>query len=180
MRILYWIMSLESTLVLSIYYVTVTLVQIRGSMKRVVERLNVLVHGDRLHQARTVDIVYRERMERDVGFQSIQISEPKVTRTGKYRPTQNVADPTPNAPLLKRVVKHPFALECGYFKRSDLPRVQIKPREKIVFPKFVKEQLQKQTKIRTIRPMELHIKAKSPFIPSVDTWLDESTSTGVQ
>jgi|GEM_PF-5154551 len=153
-------------------------------MRRVVERLNILVHGDRLHQSRTIDIVYRERMEREVGFQSIDIPEPKVTRTGKYRPTRNVADPTPNAPLLKRVVQHPFALERGYFKRSDLPRVKIKPREKIVFPKFVKEQLQKQTKIRTIRPMELHIQAKSPFIPSVDTWLSRSfsgsTSTGVQ
>lgn len=152
-------------------------------MRRVVERLNILVHGDRLHESRTVDIVYRERMERDIGFQSIQIPEPKVTRTGKYRPISNVADPTPNAPLLKRVVQHPFALERGYFKRSDLPRVKIQPREKIVFPKFIKEQLQKQTKIRTIRPMELHIQAKSPFIPSVDTWLSSpssgSKSTGV-
>ena len=40
-------------------------------MRRVVERLNIAVHGDRLHKARTVEIVYKERMEREVGFQSV-------------------------------------------------------------------------------------------------------------
>ena len=103
-------------------------------MRRVVERLNIAVHGDRLHKARTVEIVYRERMEREIGFQTVDIPEPKQSRTGKYRASQNTVDPSPNAPLLKRVVQHPYALEQGYFKRANLPRVKIQPREKIVFP----------------------------------------------
>ena len=110
-------------------------------MRRVVERLNIAVHGDRLHKARTVEIVYRERMEREIGFQTVDIPEPKQSRTGKYRASQNTVDPSPNAPLLKRVVQHPYALEKGYFKRANLPRVKIQPREKIVFPQS--EKLQK-------------------------------------
>ena len=146
---------------------------IRGIMRRVVERLNIAVHGDRLHKARTVEIVYRERMEREVGFQTVEIPEPKQTRTGKYRASQNTVDASPNAPLLKRVVQNPFSLEKGYFKRADLPRVKIQPREKIVFPQFVREQLQKDTKVRTIRPMEMHFRAESPTIPTVERWLQE-------
>ena len=146
-------------------------------MRRVVERLNIAVHGDRLHKARTVEIVYRERMEREIGFQAIEIPEPKQTRTGKYRASQNTVDPSPNAPLLKRVVQHPYALEQGYFKRANLPRVKIQPREKIVFPQFVREQLQKETKIRTIRPMEMHFRAESPARPTVEHWLLQESST---
>ena len=146
-------------------------------MRRVVERLNIAVHGDRLHKARTVDIVYRERLEREIGFKAVDIPEPKQTRTGKYRPSQNTVEPSPNAPLLKRVVQYPFALEKGYFKRANLPRVQIQPREKIVFPQFVREQLQKETKIRTIRPMEMHFRAASPIIPTVEDWLFQESST---
>jgi len=148
-------------------------------MRRVVERLNIAVHGDRLHKARTVEIVYKERMEREVGFQSIEIPEPKQTRTGKYRASQNTADPSPNAPLLKRVVQHPYALERGYFKRADLPRMKIQPREKIVFPQFVREQLQKETKIRTIRPMEMHFRAQTPAIPTVDSWLQAASRPSI-
>ena len=150
---------------------------IRGIMRRVVERLNIVVHGDRLHKARTVEIVYRERMERDIGFQTVEVPEPKQTRTGKYRASQNTIDASPNAPLLKRVVQSPFSLEKGYFKRADLPRVKIQPREKIVFPQFVREQLQKETKIRTIRPMEMHFRAASPTIPTVENWLLQESST---
>ncbi len=146
-------------------------------MRRVVERLNIAVHGDRLHKARTVEIVYRERMERDIGFQTVEIPEPKQTRTGKYRASQNTVDASPNAPLLKRVVQNPFSLEKGYFKRADLPRVKIQPREKIVFPQFVREQLQKETKVRTIRPMEMHFRAKSPTIPTVERWLNQEVNT---
>ena len=140
-------------------------------MRRVVERLNIAVHGDRLHKARTVEIVYKERMEREVGFQSVEIPEPKLTRTGKYRASQNTVEASPNAPLLKRVVQNPFSLEKGYFKRANLPRIKIQPREKIVFPNFVREQLQKETNILTILPMEMHFRAESPTIPSVDSWL---------
>ena len=143
-------------------------------MRRVLDRLDVLIHGDRLHQLRTVDIVYRERMEREVGFQTVDIPEPKVTRTGKYRESRNTVEAAPNAPLLKRIVQHPFSLERAYFKRANIPRVKIEPRAKIVFPQFVKEQLQKETKIRTIRPMEMHIQAKSPTIPTVESWLTQT------
>ena len=87
-------------------------------------------------------------------------------------------DPSPNAPLLKRVVQHPYALEQGYFKRANLPRVKIQPREKIVFPQFVREQLQKETKIRTIRPMEMHHHPEIPVIPSVDAWLQSNKRKG--
>ena len=146
-------------------------------MRRVVERLNIAVHGDRLHKARTVEIVYRERMERDIGFQTVEIPEPKQTRTGKYRASQSIVDPSPNAPLLKRVVQNPFSLEKGSFKRADLPRVKIQPREKIVFPQFVREQLQKETKVRTIRPMEMHFRAKAPTIPTVEGWLLQEVNT---
>ena len=70
-------------------------------MRRVVERLNIAVHGDRLHKARTVEIVYRERMEREIGFQTVDIPEPKQTRTGKYRASQNTVDPESQCATVK-------------------------------------------------------------------------------
>ena len=143
-------------------------------MRRVFERLDVCIPGDRFHKKRAVDIVYRERMEREIGFGQIEIPDPPVKRTGKLRETQNTTDPSPNAPLLKRVVQHPFVLERGYFSKASIPRCRIEPRKKIVFPKFVQEQLKKTNKIRTIRPMELHLRPEVPKIPTIDGWLSSA------
>ena len=147
-------------------------------MRRVVDRLDVFIHGDRLHKARTVDIVYRERQARKIGFGDIELPEPPVKRTGKIRHVQNVADPSPNAPLLKRVVQHPFALEQGYFQRAKIPRCRIEARSRIEFPKFIQEQLQKPFKIRTIRPMEMHHRPQTPEIPSIESWLQSGRKQG--
>ncbi len=143
-------------------------------MQRVLNRLAVFIHGDRLHKLRVVDIIYRERMEREAGFGQIEIPDPPVKRTGEYRETRNVTDPSPNAPLLKRVVQNPFVLERGYFTKASVPRCRIEPRNKIVFPKIVQEQLKKTNKIRTIRPMELHVRPEVLMIPTIDSWLSSS------
>jgi len=147
-------------------------------MRRVLDRLDVFILGDRLHKTRTVDIVYRERMEREIGFGQIEIPDPPVKRTGAIRHVRNVVDASPNAPLLKRVVQHPFSLERGYFQRAKIPRCRIEARKRIEFPKFVQEELRKPFKIRTIRPMEMHHHPQTPVIPSVDSWLQSNTRKG--
>lgn len=147
-------------------------------MRRVLDRLDVFILGDRLHKTRTVEIVYRERMEREVGFGEIDIPEPPIKRTGEIRHVRNVVDASPNAPLLKRVVQHPFALEKGDFQRAKIPRCHIEGRKRIEFPKFVQEELRKPFKIRTIRPMEMHYHPQTPVIPSVDSWLQSNKRKG--
>ena len=141
-------------------------------MNRVFHRLDVYIHGDWLHSQRKVEIVYKERMDREISWNKVETPDhlrPDITRT---RENRNIANPSPNAPLLKRVVKTPPTLEKSYFSRFEIPRMKLEGREAIVFPKIVQEELIKDKKIRKIRPMEYHIIAKTEKIPSVEQWLE--------
>ena len=140
-------------------------------MNSVFHRLDVYIHGDWLHRQRQVDIVYKERMEREISWSKIEIPDHLRADRTKIRETRRTADPSPNAPLLKRVVKTPTTLEKGYFSKFAIPRMKLEGRAAIVFPKIIQEELIKDKKIRKIRPMEYHIIAKTEKRPSVEQWL---------
>ena len=141
-------------------------------MRRVVQRLDVYIHGDRLHKAKTIEIIYKERSERDI--QSL-VELPDHTRKtfGTQREIRKKAEPSPNAPLLKRLNRNPQVLDVGYFTREELPRFALSERTIMKFPKIAEQLLQLDRKVRKIQPMKYHLRAETIRIPSIEAWLEQ-------
>ena len=139
-------------------------------MKWVEQRLDVYIHGDRLHKARTIEIVYKERSERDIQSK-VEIPDHSRKTFGTTRETRKKVEASPNAPLLKRLNRNPQVLQEGRFTREKLPRFQLSERKIEKFPKITEELLQLDRKIRKIQPMQYHIYPKTITIPTVDSWL---------
>ena len=139
-------------------------------MKKALERLDIYVHGDRLHEPKKVELISRKRSQRDVQ-PKVDIPDHFRKEVHKPRASRKRVEAGPNAPLLKRVIRNPQSLDKGYFTKHSVERMVIQAREKVVFPRIVKEELQRDRKIRKIQPMKLHPKATTVQIPSVDEWL---------
>ena len=139
-------------------------------MNRVFQRLDVYIHGDRLHKARTIELVYKERQQRKI-ISSLELPDHSRKSFGNFRPNRNTVEPSPNAPLLKRLNTNPQQLDVGYFTREKLLKPSLDERKISKFPKISEELLQQQIKVRKIQPMKFHIQAESIQIPSVDQWL---------
>ena len=141
-------------------------------MKKAFERLDIYVAGDWLHSKRKVEEVCQERMERDV---QSQIEIPDHLRQERHIPrrSRKTVEAGPNAPLLKRMVRNPQSLDRGYFKPLQIERLTLQERAKIVFPRIVKEELQRDRKVRKIRPMDLHVQPKTVTVPTIEEWLRE-------
>lgn len=141
-------------------------------MKRVLQRLDVYIHGDRLHQAKTIEIIYKERSERDIKS-SVEIPDHIRKSFGTQRETRKKVDPSPNAPLLKRLNRNPQVLETVRFAREKLPHFKLEERKLTKFPKIAEQLLQQDRKVRKIQPMQYHIRAKMPLLPSLEPWLQQ-------
>ena len=142
-------------------------------MKRVLQRLDVYIHGDRLHQAKKIEIIYKERMEREV--QSVVDIPDHIRKAfGKQRETRKKVETGPNTPLLKRLNRNPQVLEVGRFVKEKLPRFRLEERKIVKFPKIKEQLLQQNRKVRKIQPMRYHIRAKTISIPSIELWLENS------
>ena len=139
-------------------------------MKRVLQRLDVYIHGDRLHTAKTIEIIYKERSERDVQS-TVDIPDHTRKTFGEQRESRKKVEAGPNAPLLKRLNRNPQVLEVGYFSRSKLPRFTLAERKISKFPKIAEQLLQQDRKVRKIQPMKYHLRAEMPLIPSLEPWL---------
>lgn len=148
-------------------------------MKRVLERLDVYIHGDRLHTMKPVDIVYRERMSRDIKSK-VEIPDHARKTFGTFRNIRKTVEVSPNAPLLKRLNKNPQTLEKAYFRKEKLLRFQLQERKRVVFPKIIEELLQIDRKVRKIQPMQFHIRPATITIPSIEEWLNRSSMPSQQ
>lgn len=141
-------------------------------MKRVFQLLDVYILGDRLHTPKTIEIIYKERQERELSLEQFESNTTVFEiQTTRFKDTQKIANAGPNAPLLKRIVKNPQALQVGSFVKSDIPKFTLEKREAIRFPTTIQDELKVDRKIRKIRPMDEHFYPESPTIPSVDEWL---------
>mgnify|MGYP006086612337 CR=1 FL=1 len=145
-------------------------------MKRVLQRLDVYIHGDRLHQAKTINIIYKERMEREVQS-SVDIPDHIRKAFGKQRETRKKVETSSNAPLLKRLNRNPQVLEVGRFVKAKMPRFKLEERKIVKFPKITEELLQQNRKVRKIQPMRYHIRAKTISIPSIELWLESNAKS---
>ena len=134
------------------------------SIKKAIERLDVYVAGDRLHQKKSVEQLCHKRLERDV---QPNIDIPDHLRKERHRPraSRKTVEAGPNAPLLKRVVQNPQSLERDHFKRKDVERLRLEARERITFPRIVKEELRRDKKVRKIQAMSYHVQPSTINIP---------------
>jgi len=139
-------------------------------MKKAFERLDIYVVGDRLHVCGKIESLCHKRLERDQQT-SIEIPDHLRKERHQLRKSRKTVEAGPNAPLLKRMVRNPQSLERGYFTKTAVERLSLESREKIVFPRIVKEELQRDRKIRKIQPMNLHIQPATVTVPSIEEWL---------
>jgi hypothetical protein len=109
-------------------------------------------------------------MEREI-LTTVEIPDHSRKERHRLRKSRKTVEAGPNAPLLKRMIRNPQSLDRAYFQRIKSTRISIERREKIVFSQIVKEELQRDRKIRKIQPMELHIHPKTIRIPSINEWL---------
>ena len=141
-------------------------------MKRVLQRLDVYIHGDRLHETKTIEIIYKERSERDIKS-SVEIPDHLRKTFGTQREIRKKAEPSPNAPLLKRLNRNPQILEVVKFSKEELPRFKLEERKITKFPKIAEQLLQQDRKVRKIQPMKYHIRPQMPSLPSLEPWLQK-------
>jgi nicotinamide mononucleotide adenylyltransferase len=136
---------------------------------RLFERLDMFVLGDRLHTKKAVVKKAEKRLEEKELLLKTHDYQREVRHDIKsYRHTAN---PSPNAPLLKRMVKNPQVLDIGFFSRISLQRLKLVDRPKPVYTKEVRDILRLDRRARKMRPMELHPKLDQRDIPSINEWL---------
>jgi hypothetical protein len=142
-------------------------------MKKAFERLDIYVCGDRLHKPKKVELVSKRRSERTLQSK-VEIPDHLRVQRHKTRKIRKSIEAAPNAPLLKRMVRNPQALDRAYFVRVDSERLTLDTREKIRFPRIVQEQLNRDKRVKKIQPMKLHLRPTTVTIPSVEEWLEEN------
>ena len=98
------------------------------------------------------------------------MTEPTKRIVYGIKPFSHTVDATPNAPLLKRIVKSPSTLDVGYPTKIKIPRAVPEPRLVHQSDTTLKEYFQADKKIRKMRPMALHHKASCVVLPSIEEW----------
>ena len=134
-------------------------------------RLKRRIIGERLHRVRPVEERAEERRHRE-GPPQIEVPERYNGMTFAVRKIRRMANPEPNAPQLVRLVRHPFALDRGYFSRRkvtdfDLARAERRPyREGF---EAGMEAAQRRPLLQ--RPTEVHIRPEPRVRLSIEQWL---------
>jgi hypothetical protein len=133
------------------------------------ERLDLYVLGDRLHRERAVEQLACKRLIEKKP--QVEIPDHLQPRRHKVRVSSRTPSVTPNAPLLKRLVKNPQQMDRGHFTRSRLDRYQLQKRERPSAAALFREAMAVDRRVEKIRPMELHLKPVARLRPSVGEWL---------
>ena len=140
-----------------------------NSIMKLLHRLKPYIIGDRLHTKKEVVKQAESRLKEKKLILKTHDYVRKETHTIKsYR---NMANPGPNAPLLKRMVQNPQTLEKGFFSRLSLQRPKLVDRPKPTSSTEVQNILRRDKQIKKMRPMELHHKIQARTIPSLEEWL---------
>ena len=136
---------------------------------KALKRLDVLVLGDRLHTKRSIEKKASKRLLDKEPI--LRVSKPTKRIVYGVKNMRKSVSVEPNAPLLKRIVKHPFVLDIGYMQRIKVTRAKLESR--LVYQKdtTLQDYLRSDKRIRKMRPMDLYQKAEIPHIPSLEEWL---------
>ena len=135
---------------------------------KALNRLDVYILGDRLHRENKIEEVVKRRLEEKE--QILRINERKKRIIYGVKTYKKKIEPGPNAPLLKRIVKNPRSMDPGYSVRTKLPKAELVHREKMKKDTTIADYLNRDKKIRKMRPMELHPRVVALARPSVDSW----------
>lgn len=136
------------------------------------DRLRRTYPGERLEQDRPIAerVFTRDQPLREV--RSI-LPEQREQRVRSTRRPKRLADPAPNAPLLKRVVKNPYAEEVRRPVRVDSGRSAREAREQL---EGRAPPMREGTEARGDRPVggplkHLDLRPGRAALPTVDDWL---------
>ena len=140
-------------------------------------RLHRHVLGETLHQQRPVVEQVAAR-DRDISRPDpvSQHREPVEYRIKKrYPPVQA----EPNAPQLIRLVRTPFALDKGYFKRVDGgERAKVEKRERMNVGAELLKAREAGRRVPFPKPTDAHPRIARPARPSLDDYLASSGRRG--
>ena len=140
---------------------------------RCIQRLDIYVLGDRQHELPSVAVAANQRLEE----KEPTVVLPDHTRParGKTRKFRDAPTAGPNVPQqIRMVMRNPQTLDIGYFTREKILKLELEERRRAEYPKDVQEFLKRDRRVRKMRPMELHQRAFTVDIPSIDDWFGSS------
>jgi hypothetical protein len=143
---------------------------------KLLSRLDVNPLGDRQHFLGKAAKRSIQR-EKDVKERTeLKVKIPDHTRKNMHgiREIRNIASPSPNTPLLKRLVKYPQTMEPEPFNKIDMPKIkpEVRPeRQRFAQAMKMRHEGKRDRDIKKMRPMELHIKPYCVKIPTIENWL---------
>ncbi|MEC7948927.1 MAG: hypothetical protein VX265_15265 [Myxococcota bacterium] len=109
--------------------------------------------------------------DRERCVRAVEIAAHKEPRARNVRPTHNTREPGAYAPKLIRLVRHPYALEAGYFaRRSAGDRARPEARERVSFTEATRRRT--EPRLPFPKPSEARMRAAPRPRPSADAWLD--------
>jgi hypothetical protein len=141
------------------------------------ERLDIYVIGDRQHAlpavARAADVRLKEKEA------TVVLPDHSRPMRGKVRAFRDTPNAGPNVPQqIRMIMRNPQTLDVGYFERKKIPVFELEERVRAEYPKDVQKFLQRDRRVRKMRPMELHHRPQTVELPTVDEWLTQSNSAG--
>lgn len=135
-----------------------------------IQRLDIFVLGDRQHALPAVAVAANQRLvEKEPTVVLPDHTRPERGKTRKFRDAPNAG---PNVPQqIRMVMRNPQTLDIGYFNRQKILKLELEERRPAEYPKDVQQFLRRDRRVRKMRPMELHHRASTVTVPSVDEWI---------
>ena len=137
---------------------------------RLQHRLKRRIIGERLHRARQIEERAEERQARE-GAPIIELPERYSGMTFAVRPIRRRANPEPNAPQLIRLVRHPFVLDRGYFRRQKLTDFSLARAQRRPYREGFEAAMEKAQRPAFPKPTEARTRLQPRERVSVDVWL---------
>lgn len=135
------------------------------------ERLGRPLVGQGLGRVRPGMVRLLER--RDIEIKRlVELGAPREPRGSKVRNLFPRSHPEPNAPQLIRLLRHPFSLEKGYFRRQSGAQrgVELRP-ERRGFREEIEDILHTPRRVESMRPTDIRTRLESRTRASIDEWL---------
>ena len=133
--------------------------------------------GERVIEPRPV-VTRLAARDRDIARKD-PVSQHREPVTYKTRRLQPRVEAEPNAPQLIRLVRTPFELEKGYFKRISMgERAKLEPRERLNVAAELQQAREAGRRVPFPKPTECHPPITRPARLPLDRWLLGDSSGG--
>jgi hypothetical protein len=140
------------------------------------ERLNRPLLGQGMGRVRSHMTRLLSRREREVK-RIVDIPSPREPRGSSVRMLRARTEAAPNAPQLIRILRHPYRLDLGYFKRRRAESRGMVIREaRQGFRLELEKLLHSPKRVEVFRPVQTRPRLTHRLRPSIDAWLATSES----